>query len=78
MAPGSPGPLLSMMPSGAQASISGERGINMGATVLWLAGIGLYHALAAWAPAWGSALPTLAATLLLGWLTRPSAALKAA
>ena len=72
------GVIMGRLGGGAQASISGERGINMGATVLWLAGIGLYHALAAWAPAWGSALPTLAATLLLGWLTRPSAALKAA
>jgi len=72
------GVIMGRLGGGDQASISGERGINMGATVLWLAGIGLYHALATWAPAWGSALPTLAVTLLLGWLTRPSAALKAA
>jgi purine-cytosine permease-like protein len=72
------GVIMGRLGGGAQARISGERGINMGATVLWLAGIGLYHALATWAPAWGSALPTLAVTLLLGWLTRPSAALKAA
>jgi len=72
------GVIMGRLGGGAQASISGDRGINMGATVLWLAGIGLYHALATWAPAWGSALPTLAATLLLGWLTRPSASLKTA
>lgn len=29
---------------------------------------------AAWAPQWGSALPTLAITFVLAWITRPSPA----
>lgn len=45
--------------------------IDVTAALLWLAGIALYHALAQWAPRWGSALPTLALTFVLAWLTRP-------
>ena len=52
-------------------------GVNLGTTALWLAGIGLYHALATWAPTWGSALPTLAVTVCLGFWTRPMHDLKA-
>ena len=40
---------------------------------LWLAGIALYHALAAWAPVAGSAIPTLAATFALAFMTRRKA-----
>ncbi|OOG54268.1 cytosine permease [Polaromonas sp. C04] len=47
------------------------RKIDVTAAVLWLAGIAIYHATAAWAPQWGSALPTLALTFALAWLTRP-------
>lgn len=47
------------------------RKVDTTAALLWLAGIALYHALAQWAPHWGSALPTLAATFCLAWLTRP-------
>ena len=38
--------------------------------VLWLLGIATFHAGAQWWPAWGSALPSLALTLLLGSLLR--------
>ncbi len=38
------------------------------------AAIVIYHACAAWAPQWGSALPTLAITFVLAWITRPSPA----
>ena len=47
------------------------RRVDVRAALLWLAGIALYHGLAQWAPHWGSALPTLAATFGLAWLTRP-------
>jgi hypothetical protein len=45
--------------------------VDIMAALLWITGIGLYHAIAAWAPHWGSALPTLAYTFALAWLTRP-------
>ena len=47
--------------------------VNVSAAVLWVAGIVMYHALAKWAPQFGSALPTLAMALVLAWATRPSA-----
>jgi nucleobase:cation symporter-1, NCS1 family len=50
---------------------SSENKVNLSAAVLWISGIVLYHALAKWAPQWGSALPTLALTLVLAWATRP-------
>jgi purine-cytosine permease-like protein len=40
---------------------------------IWIVGIGAYHALATWAPQLGSALPTLALTFVLAWITRPRA-----
>ena len=47
--------------------------VHWSATLIWLAGIGCYHLLPRWAPALGSALPTLALCFLLAWLTRRSA-----
>ena len=47
-----------------------QRKIDITAALLWLTGIACYHALAQWAPQWGSALPTLAVTFMLAWLTR--------
>ncbi|WP_394757161.1 purine-cytosine permease family protein [Rhodoferax sp.] len=47
-----------------------QRKVNSGAALLWLAGIAVYHLLATWAPQWGAALPTLALTFGLAWLTR--------
>jgi purine-cytosine permease-like protein len=52
-----------------------RRQVDWPAAALWLAGIGCYHALAQWAPQWGSALPTLAATFVLAWLTRATTSL---
>lgn len=51
-----------------------SRRVNVSAAVLWLAGIATYQATAAWAPQWGSALPTLVLTFVLAWLTRPKQA----
>src|SRR5699024_3697486 len=39
-----------------------SRGVDLGAGLLWLSGIAVYHRLAQWAPAMGSARPTLAVT----------------
>lgn len=50
---------------------SPNRRIDTGAALLWLLGIAVYHGLAQWAPAAGSALPTLALTFVLALLTRP-------
>jgi NCS1 family nucleobase:cation symporter-1 len=72
------GVIMGRLGWGYHANNMSPKGIDATSTLLWLAGIGLYHALATWAPAWGSALPTLAATVAAGWLTRPSAALKGA
>jgi len=33
--------------------------------------VATYHVIAKWAPQWGAALPTLALTFTLAWLTRP-------
>jgi purine-cytosine permease-like protein len=53
------------------AQTAPQRKIDISAALLWLAGIAVYHALAKWAPQWGSALPTLALSFILGWFTRP-------
>ena len=47
-----------------------QRKVDYSASLLWLAGIAVYHLLAKWAPQWGAALPTLALTFGLAWLTR--------
>ncbi|HEU0229177.1 MAG TPA: cytosine permease [Burkholderiaceae bacterium] len=52
--------------------------IDKVAAALWLLGIAVYHGLAQWAPAAGSALPTLALTFTLAALTRPTGRLAAA
>ena len=54
-------------PGGAASQ---DKTVDWSAAVLWLAGIALYHALSQWAPQWGAALPTLAATFVLAWATR--------
>ncbi len=58
---------------GASFALQG-RAVDWQAALLWLAGIALYHALAQFMPHWGSALPTLAATFALAWLSRPRTA----
>lgn len=52
-----------------------DRKIDWSAASLWVLGVVCYHALAQFAPQWGSALPTLALTFTLAWLTRPSGVL---
>lgn len=67
------GVILGRLGTGA-AQPSSVRAIDAGAAALWLLGIGLFHACAQWAPQWGSALPTLLVTFLLGaWSARRAA-----
>ena len=53
------------------ASGSSQR-INMSAAAAWLSGVTVFHVCAQFAPEWGSALPSLLFTLLLGRVTRPA------
>lgn len=59
----------------AVASLVTERTVNYSAVVIWLSGIACYHLCTQFLPALGAALPTLALTLALARLTRPSAPL---
>jgi purine-cytosine permease-like protein len=68
------GVILGRLGTGTAPVQSPERRVDWTAAVIWLAGIAAYHACAKWAPQWGSALPTLATTFVLAWLTRPSSA----
>jgi putative hydroxymethylpyrimidine transporter CytX len=49
------------------------RKVDATAVAVWVAGIAVFHGVATWAPQFGSALPSLAVTLVLGALTRRSA-----
>jgi purine-cytosine permease-like protein len=40
---------------------------------IWIAGIATYHLCRVYAPSVGAALPSLALTLALAWITRPTA-----
>ncbi|KQW57086.1 purine-cytosine permease family protein [Variovorax sp. Root411] len=68
------GVIIGRLGGGQSASLAGTRQIDFGAALIWIAGIAAYHALARWAPQFGSALPTLAVTFVLAWLSRPSPA----
>lgn len=69
------GVILGRLATSTGAVASDNRQVDWTAALLWLGGIGCYHALAQWASQWGSALPTLAATFVLAWLTRPASPL---
>ena len=64
------GVILGRLATATQPVATPGRQVDWGAALLWLGGIACYHALAKWAPQWGSALPTLALTFSLAWLTR--------
>ena len=57
---------------GAGSSHSDQRPVNWSAAALWLLGVVVFHSCGRWAPQLGSALPCLAFTFTLAWLTRPS------
>lgn len=58
---------------GAGSSSSAQGSVHWGAALIWLLGVAAFHACAQWAPQWGSALPSLALTFALAWLSRPAA-----
>ena len=64
------GVILGRLGLGGQAKSNSTRKIDPVAALLWLGGIASYHAIANFAPQWGAALPTLALTFALAWLTR--------
>ncbi|APW40734.1 allantoin permease [Rhodoferax koreense] len=67
------GVILGRLGTGGASFALQARRIDWPAALAWLAGIALYHALAQLWPQWGSALPTLAVTFALAWLSRPAA-----
>ncbi len=60
-------------PATDSASNTSAQAIDWSAALLWFAGVAVFHASATWTPQYGSALPSLALTLVLAWLTRPRA-----
>jgi hypothetical protein len=59
---------------GAGAEAASPTSVHWGAAGIWLLGVVVFHACARWAPQWGSALPCLAVTFTLAWLSRPARA----
>lgn len=51
-----------------------SRSIYLVPALIWLVGIAVFHLSAQFTPQWGSALPSLAVSLSLGWLSRASKA----
>jgi len=68
------GVILGRLGTGHAPVPLGSRRVDLAAAAIWIGGIALYHACAAWAPQWGSALPTLAVTFVLALVTRPAEA----
>lgn len=68
------GVILGRLGTGSSVATVGTRRVDIAAAAIWIGGIAIYHACAAWAPQWGSALPTLAITFVLALITRPSPA----
>jgi NCS1 family nucleobase:cation symporter-1 len=69
-------PLFGVVISQLAPGLPPERSLRWGPAGVWLLGIATFHAGAQWWPAWGSALPSLALTLLLGSLLRHTALLR--
>lgn len=68
------GVILGRLGAGEAPVTAGTRRVELGAALIWIAGIALYHGCAQWAPQLGSALPTLALTFALAWFTRQAGA----
>jgi putative hydroxymethylpyrimidine transporter CytX len=71
------GVILGRRGTGKRAGLPSARSVDPLAAGLWIVGIAAYHLLAGLAPQLGSALPTLALTFTLAWLTRPRSAASA-
>ncbi len=63
-------PLFGVVISQLAPGLPPQRSMRWAPAIVWLLGIAVFHAGARWWPAWGSALPSLALTLLLGSLLR--------
>ena len=68
------GVILGRLALGSPVLAGFDKKVDWTAAGLWLMGIACYQLLSNFAPQWGSALPTLALTFTLAWLTRPAAA----
>ena len=68
------GVILGRLSGTSTSVITNRKNVDVTAAALWIAGIALYHIVAKWAPQAGAALPTLAFTFILAWLTRPKQA----
>ncbi|MBO9647134.1 MAG: cytosine permease [Variovorax sp.] len=68
------GVILGRLGVGVSVDAIDARRVDIAAAAIWIGGIVIYHSCAAWAPQWGSALPTLAITFVLAWITRPAPA----
>jgi nucleobase:cation symporter-1, NCS1 family len=66
------GVILGRLATSTEPVTVGRHKVDWRAALLWVCGIACYHALAKWAPHWGSALPTLVMTFVLASLTRPA------
>ena len=62
------GVILGRLGAGASLAPAGRR-VDVPAALLWLSGVAVFHLAASFAPQWGSALPSLLWTLVLGWLS---------
>ena len=67
------GVFLGRLSFGGYRLSSQQANVHALPVAIWLAGIALYHALAAWAPVAGSAIPTLVVTFIAAFATRPKA-----
>lgn len=60
--------------AGMNTPFAESRKIHLLPALIWLIGIAVFHLSAAYTPGWGSALPSLAVSGVLAWLSRPSKA----
>lgn len=67
------GVILGRLGSASDNVPRADRSVHPVAAMLWLLGVGMYHALSNFAPQWGATLPTLAATFVLAWASRSRA-----
>lgn len=63
-------PLFGVVVSQLAPGLPAQQPMRWAAAGVWILGIAVFHAGAQWWPAWGSALPSLALTLVLGSLLR--------
>ena len=66
------GVMLGRLAWATHESLSDVGSIDWSAAMLWIGGIGLYHAISQLAPSWGAALPTLVVTIALAKLSSKS------